>query len=232
MAQSLGLLILLLLPAPVAAEERWLPLLVDGERLAGPGVWLRGSDRWYPVVLLGRRLRHPVGVNRVAGVLVVDGREHPAEVLLADGVAFASEALLQRVFPDLLLDPGEETVRLWTSAALRAQAAASEGSLALLRSAAQVRDGRLVVTAEVANRGTAPASGTAVVTLLEPDGRTYASFHQPLGVVEPGERRSAEMVLWLAPLRLVGSDRVELHPRVGTEAPRTLRWTVALAAAR
>lgn len=223
--QSLGLLILLW--APALAADSWRPLLVDGKRLPGPGVLLRDGRPWYPMVDLGRRLKAPVGVNKVAGVLVVQGREYRCEMVALEGRIYVPEATVHAVWPQLALDFDGLAQRVWTSGA---PANATRG-LQVLGITPSVQDDQLELAVELGNSGTSEAGDSVLVTLLEPDGRTYAEFRQPLAApLGAGERRVVEIAVWLTPLRVVGPDQVEveLHGLAGGAPERRLiRWQVS-----
>lgn len=223
--QSLGLLILLWTPA--LAADSWRPLLVDGKRLPGPGVLLRDGQPWYPMVDLGRRLKAPVGVNKVAGVVVVLGREYRCQMVALDGRIYVPEAALHSVWPQLTMDYDGLAQRVWTSGA---PATATRG-LQVLGITPSVQDDQLELAVELGNSGASDAGDSVLVTLLEPDGRTYAEFRQPLASpLRAGERRVVEIAVWLTPLRVVGPDQaeVELHGLGGGPPERRLiRWQVS-----
>lgn len=227
LVQSLGLLILLW--APAQAADAWNPLLVDGDRIPGPGVLLRDGRALYPVVELGRRLQAPVGVNRVAGVIVVQGREHRAALESVEGRVYVSQAVLREAFPQLSFEEDGLASRIWTAEARRT---APARGLEVLGVTPSVRGDQLDLAVEVANSGAAEAGEAVLVTLVQPDGRTYAEFRQPLEApLGAGERRQVTVSAWLTPLRLVGREEaeVELHGlEGGATEHRTLRWKVRI----
>lgn len=231
LSQPLGALVVFLLTValalPAGAADTWRPLLVDGERLPGPGVWVRGSHSLFPVVLLGRRLRCTVGVNRVAGVLVVQGREIPAEISQRDGVVFVSQEVVKAAFPQLVVEEDGLAVQVWSTAPR--PTGASDG-LRILGTTPVVVAGRLRLDVEVGNPHPREArGGVLTVAFLEEDGRTYAEFREAVEPLDSGDRRVVPVQVWLTPLRLLAGDRleVELHGLAGGRVERrTLRWQV------
>lgn len=223
--QSLGLLILLL--APASAADSWRPLLLDGERIPGPGVLVRDGKVLYPLADLGRRLKSPVGLNKVGGVVLVQGREYRAEMLPVEGRVYVPESVVRAAFPHLSLEDDGMALRAWTAGPPRA---GSRG-LEVLGIVPSVRDDQLELAVELGNTGSSEAGDSILVTLLEPDGRTYAEFRQPLGKpLGAGERRVVEVAVWLTPLRVVGQDQVEVELHgLGGGAPerRVIRWQVS-----